>query len=484
MIPLFQRYGRSTLYLLITDYLIVVGSFGVAMRIRFRPYIDIIDLKNAHLIPQVWMVALLSLLLIALFNSLKLYQRRTWLSPLLHAFQIAKGMIVAVAAYMFLRHITRASVVEESRLVAGIWGALATLFLLTNRLVIFTLVRRWATSAAMQRRIAIIGAGPEAVSFARAVHRSESRATMMIVGFVDDAIPAGTEVQGIRCLGSMADLPEMMRLHDLEGAVVIMAGISYQRLMDTVEECIRLFGWVDVHSDKAECLQKNLDPDSYFDIPFIRMRSMQKGPAILAQKRFIDLVGACAGIFVLSPLLLLTAALIKATSKGPVLYVSERIGRNGRPFRFYKFRTMVVGADRDASRAAQVAEIYRQSDAPMQSKCVNRSLLIPAGGFLRKWAIDELPQLFNVLKGDMSLVGPRPLPRGEYDLQDEWQKKRFEVQPGCTGLWKLYASRDRTMPFSQCVLYDIYYARNMNPLLDVAILLRTVWVILTGRADG
>jgi lipopolysaccharide/colanic/teichoic acid biosynthesis glycosyltransferase len=187
---------------------------------------------------------------------------------------------------------------------------------------------------------------------------------------------------------------------------------------------------------------------------------------------------------VLSPVFLLAALLVRLTSRGPILYTTDRIGMGGRPFRFYKFRTMIVGADKDFVTAREVETIYRNADLPIGRKIVNRSLLTPVGGFLRKWAIDELPQLFNVLRGDMSLVGPRPLPKGEYDLQDEWQKKRFEVKPGCTGLWKIYVSRHKNMPFSQSVLYDIYYARNANPLLDIAIILKTILVILAGKADG
>jgi len=214
------------------------------------------------------------------------------------------------------------------------------------------------------------------------------------------------------------------------------------------------------------------------------MRGIQRGQAIVIQKRVFDVIVCAFSLVLLSPLLLLIALAVRLSSSGPILYVSERVGLDGRPFRFYKFRSMYVGADRDSSRTAMLAEGYANPDKPMPTKVVNASMVTPVGRFLRKWALDELPQLFNVLKGDMSLVGPRPLPPTEFNLQTEWQKTRFLVKPGCTGLWKVHAAYDPTMPYSTSILYDIYYARNANLLLDIAILWKTAWVILSGRADG
>jgi lipopolysaccharide/colanic/teichoic acid biosynthesis glycosyltransferase len=114
---------------------------------------------------------------------------------------------------------------------------------------------------------------------------------------------------------------------------------------------------------------------------------------------------------------------------------------------------------------------------------VNTAYVTPVGKFIRKWAIDELPQLFNVLKGDMALVGPRPVPPSEYALEDEWHQRRFHIDPGCTGLWKLYATKDG-VTFNDTVLYDIFYARNMNPSMDLMTIFGTIWIILKGKADG
>lgn len=487
MPSMFKKYGRAKAYLAATDVLAFFAAFGLALRLRFRPHINVIELSTGEMAPELATVLLLGLLTVpAVFSAFRLYQRRTWLSAPAHASQIVKAVAVLLSGYMLLQFITKSTTyMEESRAVAGVWGVLTLLALFVNRVMIFPRLLAWAAQNKLHRRIALIGVNDFSRKFARQIAEFPDRYMMRSIGFIDNIQPAGTEVGGgLRVLGPMTKLDELADLHELEGAVIVAGEMEYGELMDYVEACVKTFGWVDVHASRTACLQQNLDPDTYFDIPFVRMGAFRQSATIQIQKRLLDLAGAGIGILLLSPLLLLSALLVRLTSRGPVLYIGERIGQGGRPFRFYKFRTMVVGADQDPSRKTQIETIYRSADEPMPSKCVNRSLLTPVGGLLRKWAIDELPQLFSVLKGDMSLVGPRPLPQGEYNLQDEWQKKRFEVKPGCTGLWKIYASWNREIPFSQSVLYDIYYARNATPLLDITIIVKTIVVILAGRADG
>ena len=254
--------------------------------------------------------------------------------------------------------------------------------------------------------------------------------------------------------------------------------------MDLIEHCVRLFGWVDVHSEKSSALQRSDSADAHFDIPFIRMHGIPDNLLLKAGKRVFDFTASLMGILFLSPILIGTTIAIKLTSPGPVFYTRDRIGRNGKPFPFYKFRSMAVDADQDESRNEQIkAFIQDQREGETLSKVVNTAYVTPVGKFIRKWAIDELPQLFNVLKGDMALVGPRPVPPGEYEHEDEWHQRRFHISPGCTGLWKLYATKEG-VTFNDTVLYDIYYARNMNPAMDLMVIFGTIWVILSGKADG
>ena len=484
MTKFFRRHGRSISYLLITDWFILIGSFGIALRLRhFSPELNIIS--RSHIIPEALFALFYALLCLGLFSALKLYRRKVWLTRTWHGLQIVLGVALAMGTYLLLLAITKSPVFIVSRAVTLNWGVLLLTALLIHRLFIFPALLRFGSKNNLQRRILIIGTQEAGVEFAKKCLNEENYSSLKPIGFLSDDHAKDEKIFGnLCCIGRLEDLPEIVDLYKIEGAVITQTDLSYAKLMSLIEQCIRNFGWVDVHTDKSAVLHKNLDTDTYFDIPFVRMREIPRGPMITLYKQMLDITGSLAGIIILSPLLIATAIAIKRTSPGPVFYTRDRVGCKGKLFPFYKFRSMSVGADQDESRDAEIKKYIQSEDSGQQSKIVNTAYVTPVGKFIRKWAIDELPQLFNVLKGDMSLVGPRPVPLGEHEMSDDWHKKRFDIKPGCTGLWKIYAARDNTTSFNHSVLYDIYYSRNMNPLLDAYIILGTIKVILSGKADG
>ena len=480
---LLRRNGRSIFYLMATDWLIFVGTFGLALHWRrYAPGLNIIS--RSHIATEVLTAAVCALVMIGVFSALNLYKRRTLLNRTWHFLRILQGVAIFILSYLLLRTLTKSSVFIPSRLVILNWAIMQFCALIIHRLILFPALVKVATQAQMQRRVVIIGTSEVAIRFTQQLIDQQASATLKPIGFICNSRDRDEPVlNNLMCLGQVNDLPELVARHKIEGAIITETNLSYQDLMDLIERCIRLFGWVDVHTDKSAVWHNNLNSDTYFDIPFVRMREIQNGPVIKAYKKATDLFGALLGIVILSPLLIATALAIKRTSPGPVFYTRERVGKNGKLFPFYKFRSMTVGADQDQSRAEAIQKhIQGAVDGP-QSKVVNTAYVTPIGKFIRKWAIDELPQLFNVLKGDMSLIGPRPVPASEHEMADEWHKKRFDIKPGCTGLWKVYAAK-AGVSFNETVLYDLYYARNMTPFMDAYIVIMTVWVILTGRADG
>jgi exopolysaccharide biosynthesis polyprenyl glycosylphosphotransferase len=191
-------------------------------------------------------------------------------------------------------------------------------------------------------------------------------------------------------------------------------------------------------------------------------------------KRAVDLVGSAALLVLISPALLVTAILITLTSRGPVLFKQNRLGRNKRRFNIYKFRTMVADAEK---RMGEIEHLNEVSGPVFKIK--NDPRITPVGRFLRKTSIDELPQLFNVLKGDMSLVGPRPLPVRDYEgFSEDWQRRRFSVKPGITCLWQV-AGRS-SIAFEQWMELDLQYIDRWSLWLDFKILLRTIPAVLRG----
>ncbi len=203
-----------------------------------------------------------------------------------------------------------------------------------------------------------------------------------------------------------------------------------------------------------------------------------------AAKRAFDVVFSLAVIVLGMPFFALIAALIKLTSEGPVLFVQERIGLDGRPFRFYKFRTMTVDAGDDVHREFVTRFIHgnvmelRDGEGQRVFKLTRDPRVTSIGRFLRRTSLDELPQFINVLRGEMSIVGPRPPLAYEYEHYREWHKGRMVVRPGLTGLWQV--SGRSTVPFDEMVMLDLYYIENWSFLLDLKIILRTLPVMFFG----
>jgi len=209
-------------------------------------------------------------------------------------------------------------------------------------------------------------------------------------------------------------------------------------------------------------------------VPFVTVRSVPRDGWPLFIKRLIDVVGGAALLVGLAPLLALAALLIKIDSPGPILFRQERIGLNKRRFQLLKFRTMLVGADQQQHGMEQLNEangpVFKIKDDPRITRL---------GKFLRRYSIDELPQLFNVLNGDMSLVGPRPLPVRDVErINVQWHKRRFSVKPGITCLWQVNGRSD--VSFDRWVQMDLEYIDHWCLGLDIKILIKTVPVVLRG----
>lgn len=480
----FKQYSPDTIYLFITDWLILTGTFGLALSRRcYAPEMDIIS--RSHIIPEALFAFVYAFFQLGIFGALNLYKRKVLLNKPWHLIRIAAGALFCILFYLLLQTLSQSPLLVPSRYVLMNWGLLLFSVLVIHRMMLLPALLLAATRAQLRRRVVIIGTEKPGIEFAQKCLAKQDYDTLQPIGFICDHRPAGEPVfENLCCLGRPEDIEALAKSCRIEGAVITQTGLSYQQLMDLIECCVRLFGWVDVHTDKVAVLNETLDADTYFKVPFVRLGEVRRGFIIRVYKRIFDTLGAAAGVVLLSPLLLATALAIKLTSPGPVFYIRDRVGKDGKRFRFYKFRSMVTGADQDKTREEEICSFIHEKNGTPVCKLINEAYVTPVGRFIRKWAIDELPQLFNVLKGDMSLIGPRPALVSEYEVYDEWQKKRFEIQPGCSGLWKLYAARNEGAVFAHIVLYDLYYARNISPLLDLYIVFMTVWLIIAGRADG
>jgi exopolysaccharide biosynthesis polyprenyl glycosylphosphotransferase len=277
---------------------------------------------------------------------------------------------------------------------------------------------------------------------------------------------------GMRDIGSLEQLSEYFG--QIDEVLIADPAFPQDQAIDLVDLCHRHGVRVRVAPSTMEILMDRVEFIPGQTVPLFELKPPVFEGIDFVVKRSFDIVMAGALVFVLSPLLLFAAVAVKLTSRGPALYRSRRPGIGGLPFECIKFRTMYQDAD---TRQAELEDANEMAGALFKIR--NDPRVTPIGRFLRRWSIDELPQLFNVLRGDMSLVGPRPLPERDYERLEEWHRKRYLVMPGMTGLWQVSGRSE--LDFDELVRLDFLYLERWSVFLDLSILLKTIPAVIRAR---
>jgi Undecaprenyl-phosphate galactose phosphotransferase WbaP len=339
--------------------------------------------------------------------------------------------------------------------------------------------RAFGGSAWWGREAVILGSGSLAQRLAAHLRRRPGMG-IRVVGLLErgDDETSGMAA-GIPVIGHIADAPVLAEQMNVRYALVALPGLERDELARLIERYTASFHHVYVVPDLPGLSSLGVHAHDLGGMLGVEIshRLLFRTPQTL--KRAFDVAAASAGLLAFSPFLLLTALLIRWSSNGPVFYCQTRRGRNGEVFRAWKFRTMVPDADRVlASHLASHPELRQEWDKDHKLKCDPRVTAV--GRLLRKTSLDELPQLWNVLRGEMSLVGPRPIVDEEIPKYGAKYALYKKVRPGISGLWQVSGRNNTT--YEERVGFDEYYVRNWSPWLDLYILGRTVKVVLTG--DG
>ncbi|MBM3187685.1 MAG: sugar transferase [Chloroflexi bacterium] len=321
------------------------------------------------------------------------------------------------------------------------------------------------------RRLLIVGAGEIGRSIMRVVV-ARPELGYRIVGFVDDdPAKAQTDIGRYPALGTPDALPELVRDHAIDEVVIALPWLSHERIMWITRQCEGLAVSARIVPDLFQMSLSRVAVETLDGIPLLGVKEPTLYDWQIALKRGLDILLSALGLVGLSPVLALVALAIRLDSPGPAIFAQTRVGRNGRRFTCFKFRTMCV--DAEARLAALQAQneasgpLFKMRDDPRQTR---------VGRFLRRTSLDEFPQLWNVLKGEMSLIGPRPAIPSEVEQYEPWHLRRLEVSPGITGLWQVSGRSNLT--FDEMVLLDIYYIENWSPTLDLRILLKTIPTVI------
>jgi len=324
----------------------------------------------------------------------------------------------------------------------------------------------------------IVGTNQRAIQFAQEIE-SKKELGYRIIGFVDKDWDGIGEIKknGYHLVADFQDLPSFLRGHVVDEIVIALPVSSHYQQASWVVSLCEEQGIIVRHlSDIFNSELARSKTEQFADDLVIShyTGAMEGWPAVV--KRGLDILVALVSLLLVSPLFLVTAIMIKATSPGPAFFIQKRVGLNKRRFRLYKFRTMVKGAEQKQSELENLNEVrgpvFKIKDDPR---------ITWIGKLLRKASIDELPQLINVLKGDMSLVGPRPLPVRDYNgFDQDWHRRRFSVRPGITCLWQVDGRSD--IQFEKWMELDMKYIDTWSLWLDLKILAKTIPAVL--QASG
>jgi exopolysaccharide biosynthesis polyprenyl glycosylphosphotransferase len=338
------------------------------------------------------------------------------------------------------------------------------------------LTRHLATSIFGPERVLLVGETPVIPALVRKM-RSHPEYALEPVGIIrqNEVSSAAAAAPPLHVLGTLREshMLDLIQLHDIDRVIVSQEEVDDDAMLELFRECGRAQVKVSILPRGVETMGPSMEVDDIEGVTVLGLNPLVLSRSSRALKRSMDVVGASVALVLALPLMLLAAAAVKLTSRGPVFFRQARVGRSGKTFTLYKFRTMV----RDAESRTQ--ELMAASEDPHWLKLEHDPRITRVGGLLRLLSIDELPQLWSVLTGNMSLVGPRPLTPADHEQVDEWARIRLDLAPGITGLWQVLGRT--SIPFEEMIKLDYVYVTNWSLWTDLRLLIKTVPAVVRRR---
>jgi exopolysaccharide biosynthesis polyprenyl glycosylphosphotransferase len=361
-----------------------------------------------------------------------------------------------------------------SRLIFLYASVLIILFLSASRMLVAVVFSHIRARGVGMDRVLIVGAGEVGRTVMRTVV-ARPELGYRIVGFLDDNPEKGeTNIGPFKALGGLDNLPSVLSSERITEVIIALPWTYHRKILSLITQCERAGVRARFVPDIFQLTLSRVDVDDLGGIPLLGVKPVTIRGASLAIKRAMDLaLGGVGGLFAL-PFMALIALAIRLDSPGPILFKQVRVGKGSKEFLCWKFRSMYEGAEAEQERLKPLNEatgpLFKIKDDPRITR---------VGRLLRRLSLDELPQIYNILRGEMSFVGPRPPLPSEVEQYQEWHKQRLEAPQGITGLPQVSGRSDLTFD-EQCLL-DIFYIENYSPALDIRILLRTVPTVLSRK---
>lgn len=457
------RENQKTLNLILVliDALMISVSLVCAIWLRFKT--TLFGPLGGHLGYQSYLIFLLLAVIptyLILYFALGLYKpRRTYKNIFSEATQIIKVNILAFFVLVSILFIINQP--DFSRIMLFLLAVIATFFGIIERFIIRSILRRIRINNRNLKHILIVGDNDLAYTFARKI-RTNPYLGFVVSGILGRSEHIGMEIEGTQVIGSFKDLDDILEQNKFDRVVLAIPLMYYYRINELVESCEKYGIKAEIIPDYIRYFPAQPSVDMIEDIPIINIRYVPLDDNFNKFLKYLsDYVISIIAIVITSPIMIITAIAIKLTSRGPIIFKQERIGHNGKPFMMYKFRSMKV---QDPSEEKSE---WTTKDDPRKTR---------VGNFIRKTSIDELPQFFNVLKGEMSVVGPRPeRPYFVNQFKESVPKYmvKHQVRPGLTGWAQIHGCRGDTSIKTR-IEYDIEYVENWHMGLDLGIMIKTV----------
>ncbi len=461
--------------LVITDALLINIAFAIAYWIRYDlQWLRAVD--PAYVVPftvYIPFALILTAVLILAYRRQGLYNLRQGVSWFDELTGIVNGTTTGIVIMVVLVFISRPTF--YSRLIFFYAGALIVVLLSLSRLVKNIWLGHLRRRGIGVARAVIVGAGEVGRTVMRTMVAHPDLG-YEIVGFVDDDPAKGTtDIGRFKGLGSLDNLAVLVQDEAIDEVIITLPWQYHRKIMAIMAQCERENVRARIVPDLFQMTLSRMSINEMAGIPLIGVKQVRVSPLTRFLKRTVDVVFSLSVLILTAPLMGLIALAIKMDSPGPVLFRQNRVGQGGRPFTLYKFRSMTIGAEDQIDLLRDLNEadgpIFKMKDDPRVTR---------VGRWLRRFSLDELSQFYNVLRGDMSIIGPRPALPEEVAEYQPWHMRRLDIAPGITGLWQVSGRSE--LPFDEMALLDIYYVEHWSPALDLKILLRTIPTILFG--DG
>ncbi len=467
-----KRHDAAPLWILVGDLVIINVAMVLAYVLRYRLQWFVTVIYDAPYSAHLLFNGLFSVLIPLILwggGGYSHWRGRTWLDHVYRVVNaVAVSLVIVLAAAFVLRPVV------YSRLLLLEAGIMMMVLLSLERGVAMLLQeRRWRKGIGV-RRVVIVGAGEVGRRVMRTIVARPDLG-YEIVGYVDDnPTKSSGEIGRFKGLGSIDNLAAIIDSENVDEVIITLPWNYQRRIFGILRECERRQVDSRIVPDLFQMSMSRVEVSDLGGLPLIAVQAISFNETELLVKRVMDISGALICLLLGWPLFLLIAIAIKLDSPGPVLFRQERVGKDHRRFQMYKFRSMREGAEEELEALRE----FNEADGPL-FKLHNDPRITRTGRLLRRTSLDELPQLINVLRGEMSLVGPRPPIPEEVAQYRPWHLNRLTVPPGMTGLWQVSGRSELT--FDEMVLLDLYYIEHWSPWLDLSILLRTVPKVLFGE---